>query len=104
MEIGLAIDPLLTLQAARKPPEPKPGGGAEALRRAAEEFEAFFAGQMLEQMFKGLSTDGPFGGGNGERIWRSFMIEEYGELIAKSGGLGIADAVYRELLTAQEGR
>ena len=44
----------------------------------------------------------PFGGGNGERIWRSFLIEEYGDLIAKTGGIGIADAVERQLLRAQE--
>jgi Rod binding domain-containing protein len=104
MELGLPIDPLLTLQAARKPPQPRHGGDDAALRRAAEEFESFFASQMLEQMFKGLSAEPPFGGGNGERIWRSFMIQEYGDVIAKSGGLGIADAVYRQLLSAQEGR
>ncbi len=103
MEIGAAIDPLLMLQSAKPPPQPTTAGDPAATRRAAEEFESFFVARMLEHMFDGVSTEAPFGGGNGERIWRSFMIEEYGGLIAKTGGLGIADAVERQLLRAQEG-
>ncbi len=103
MEIGAPIDPLLMLQSAKPPPQPTTAGDPAAARRAAEEFESFFVARMLDHMFDGVSTEAPFGGGNGERIWRSFMIEEYGGLIAKTGGLGIADAVERQLLRAQEG-
>ncbi len=103
MEIGAPIDPLLMLQSAKPPPQPRQAGDPAAARRAAKEFESFFVARMLDHMFDGVSTEAPFGGGNGERIWRSFMIEEYGGLIAKTGGLGIADAVERQLLRAQEG-
>ncbi len=91
------------LQSAKPPPQPTTAGDPAAARRAAEEFESFFVARMLEHMFEGVSTEAPFGGGNGERIWRSFLIEEYGDVIAKTGGLGIADAVERQLLRAQEG-
>ena len=30
------------------------------------------------------------------------MMQEYGKLIAQRGGIGLADAVMRELLTTQE--
>ena len=103
MEIGAPIDPLLMLQLAKPPPQPTKAGDPAAVRRAAEEFESFFVARMLEHMFDGVSTEAPFGGGNGERIWRSFLIDKYGDLIAKTGGLGIADAVERQLLRAQEG-
>jgi flagellar protein FlgJ len=73
----------------------------EAARNAAEDFEAVFISQMMEPMFKGIKTDGPFGGGNGEMIFRSLMIQEVGKEIAKSSGLGIADGVYREMLRMQ---
>ena len=103
MEISAPIDPLLLLRSAKPPPQPTKTDDPAAARQAAEKFESFFIARMLEHMFDGISTEAPFGGGNGERIWRSFMIEEYGELIAKTGGLGIADAVERQLLRAQEG-
>ncbi len=103
MEIGAAIDPLLMLQSAKPPPRPTKSDDPVAARQAAEEFESFFVAKMLEHMFVGVSTEAPFGGGNGERIWRSFLIDKYGDLIAKTGGFGIADAIERQLLRAQEG-
>ncbi len=74
----------------------------EQVRRAAEEFEAVFISQMLAPMFEGLETDELFGGGPGEDIYRSILVEEYGKSIARSGGIGIADAVQREILRLQE--
>ncbi len=101
MEIGQPIDILATLQLA-KPPRVRATGDDAALRKVAEEFEGFFVSQMLEQMFSGIETDGLFGGGQGEKVWRSFLMQEYGKLVAGNGGLGIADAVQRQLLLAQE--
>ena len=74
----------------------------KAIRKAAEEFEAVFLSQMLAPMFETLESDTLFGGGPGEDIYRSMMVEEYGKAIARSGGVGIADAVARELLSIQE--
>ncbi len=74
----------------------------KAIRKAAEEFEAVFVSQMLAPMFETLESDTMFGGGPGEDIYRSMMVEEYGKTIARSGGIGIADAVARELLIIQE--
>jgi Rod binding domain-containing protein len=75
---------------------------ANDAKRAAEEFEAQFLAQMLEHMFAGVGTDGPFGGGQAEEIYRSFLLQEYGKVIAKAGGVGLADTVKREILRAQE--
>jgi Rod binding domain-containing protein len=74
----------------------------EDVRRAAEEFEAVFLGQMLAPMFEEIGNDPLFGGGPGEQIYRAMLVEEYGRAIAKAGGLGIADAVQQELLSLQE--
>ena len=76
----------------------------KSIDKTAEDFEAVFMSQMLESMFKGIKTDGPFGGGHAEEIMRSFMLQEYGKVMAAGGGIGIADAVKRELLHAQEGK
>ncbi len=73
-----------------------------AMRKAARDFEAVFIGQMLQPMFAGIKTDGIFGGGHAEEIFRSMLVEEMGKTIASSGGIGVADAVYRELVSIQE--
>jgi len=72
------------------------------VRKAAEDVEAFFISMVFETMFSGIKTDGEFGGGQGEKVFRSMMIQEYGKATAKAGGFGIADAVQREMLQLQE--
>ena len=74
----------------------------EEIRRVAEEFEGVFIAQMMAPMFEGLETDELFGGGPGEDIYRSVLIEEYGKSIARAGGIGLSDAIQRELLRLQE--
>ncbi len=77
-------------------------GRLEAVRRTAEEFEAMFLAQMLAPIFETLETDGPFGGGSGEQMYRPILVQEYGKAIAANGGIGIAEAVQREILRLQE--
>jgi len=38
----------------------------------------------------------------GETVYRSLLIQQYAKVAAKSGGIGIADAVQREILRIQE--
>ena len=74
-------------------------GSADA---AAEDFEAFFISQMLDQMYVGIKTDGMFGGGQGENVFRGMLHQEYGKVVAERGGFGIADMVRSEMLKIQE--
>ncbi len=69
---------------------------------AAKDFEAVFITQMLQHMYAGIKTDGPFGGGHAEETWRSVLLDEYGKTVSQSGGIGIAEHVQRELLRLQE--
>ena len=73
-----------------------------AAKKTAQEFEGVFLSQFLSQMFDGISADGPCGGGQGEMMFRSLMLDEYGKQIACQGGIGLADTVTRELLKTQE--
>lgn len=81
---------------------PAQTANAAAARQTAEEFEAVFLSQMLSHMFAGVETGGPFGGGHAESVYRSVMVDEYGKMMARSGGVGIADAVMGEILRIQE--
>ena len=80
-----------------KPPDPK----AKA-RAGAGDFEASFLNSMFNQMFTAMDGDGPFGGSKGVGVWRSFLSEQYAKSFAQSGGIGIANQVYRSLLAQQE--
>ena len=73
----------------------------EAMRAAAEEFESVFIAQVLRGMSSGLEADGPLGG-NGDDPFSSMLQDEYARLISRSGGIGVADAVLREMLKTQE--
>ena len=71
-------------------------------KATAQQFEGVFITQMLGAMFEGIKTDGPTGGGQGEEMFRSLMIDEYGKQIASQGGFGLSDSIQRELLKVQE--
>ena len=74
----------------------------EQINEVAQDFEAFFVSKMMESMMSGIKTDGPFGGGQGEKVFRSIMVQEYGKEVVKQGGFGIADAVQKQMLKLQE--
>ncbi len=90
------------LAQAQTAPHVAPAKDAGEARQVAEDFEALFLSQMLQHMFAGIETDGPFGGGHAETIYRSLLANEYGKLVSRTGGVGIADAVQREILKLQE--
>jgi peptidoglycan hydrolase FlgJ len=95
----------MTGPAAALPAQPPAGQrNADPLRQAARELETVFMTQMLEHMNAGLSTAPPFGGGHAETMWRSTLNEHYAKAMAGRGGIGIADAIYRDMLRWQEVR
>lgn len=71
-------------------------------RETAEDFEAFFMTKTMESMFEGISTEGMFGGGHAEKIYRSLLLNEYGKVMAKTGTVGIADSVMDTIIQMQE--
>lgn len=105
---GLDVQTLLATATAKADGKPAQGKAPaarlshEQIERVASDFEAQFLSQMLAPMFEGLETDGYFGGGSGEKMYRSLLVDEYGKLLAGHGGIGIADSVAREMLKLQE--
>ena len=74
----------------------------DRLRQQAEELEAVFLNTLVSEMFTSIDTDSEFGGGYAEETWRSMQSEQFAAALAKSGGIGIADQIMANLLTAQE--
>jgi peptidoglycan hydrolase FlgJ len=91
-----------TAQRLQRMAKAQSGEDKAKMREVAQNFEGLFLGQMLENIFAGLETNELFGGGDAEDIYKSMMMEEYGKMMAKSGGIGVADHVMRQLLQQQE--
>ena len=93
-----------TAMTAAQTPVPTPHATANAAvaKKVAQDFESVFLSQFLGSMFEGISSDPPFGGGQGEEMFRSLMIDEYAKNMSAQGGIGLADSVTRQLLKHQE--
>lgn len=73
-----------------------------AQQQLAKDFEATILAELIRPMFEALDTEGLGGGGEGERMFRPMLVEQYGRGIAQSGGIGLADMVLREMVKLQE--
>lgn len=73
----------------------------EQIAKSAKDFEASFLSMMFKPMFETVSTEGAFGGGSAEGMWRSFMTDAFAKQTVKAGGIGLADTVQREMLKLQ---
>jgi len=85
-------------------PDPARAENRAKAEKASQDFEAMFLEQMLERVFPSGGEEGPLGdNGTGGAVYRSMLVKEYAGQMARSGGVGVADAVYREMLRLQEG-
>ena len=70
---------------------------------AAKDFEAVFISEMFSHMFEGLDVDPMFGGGQGEKMFRGMLVQQYGKMMANNGqGIGIGDQLQKMMIQMQE--
>ena len=81
---------------------PSATGNVAAATKAAKEFESVFISQFLGSMFSGIKTDGITGGGQGEEMFRSMMVDQYAKGLTARGGFGLAASMQAELLKHQQ--
>lgn len=74
----------------------------EKIDESAQDFEAVFISEMMRPMFDTVETDSMFGGGKGEEVFKSLLIDQYGKIIAQTGSLGITDEVKAQMIKMQE--
>lgn len=75
---------------------------AAKIDSVASEFEAQFISQMLSSMFSTVDTKEALGGSESEEMYHSLLVDEYGKILARSGGVGVADQVKRVMIHQQE--
>lgn len=103
-DLALPITQNALMSLAQSAPAPHKTADVAAAQKAAKEFEGTFISQFLGQMFEGIKTDGPFGGGEGEAMFRSVMLDQYSKQITERGGFGLSEAITRSLLSHQEAK
>ena len=81
---------------------PKPTAFAAKAEAAAKDYEGVFISQFLGSMFSGIKSDGITGGGQGEEMFRSLMVNEYAKGLQQRGGFGLAAQMKAQLLKHQE--
>ena len=79
-----------------------PSADPVAMKKVAEKFTGMFMSQMFQHMFEGVGKDSMFGGGPGEEMFRSTLVDEYGKAAAKQGGMGLTDKIMHALIAQQE--
>jgi flagellar protein FlgJ len=86
------------------PAGPGPGKPAnlERLRGVAQEFEAVFLAQVLAQINQGLGSGPDTRETVDQGMFHDMFNDELAKLISRSGGVGVADAVLKEMLKVQE--
>lgn len=101
-----ALTPAMSQRTSLTPPSvPKAGRNAspERIADAAKQFESTMISSLLQPMFNSLSTDGPFGGGEAESTFRSFLVDAIAKKVEKAGGLHLSSAIQQEMIRMQQG-
>jgi len=75
-------------------------GEPAALRSVAQQFEAVLLTQLLQQMHKPMMPGGMFDTPEAQS-WNSMVDQRMGVQLAKAGGIGIADALLRQIETSR---
>lgn len=81
-------------------PVGRAGAASAEMERVATEFEGVFLTQILRGMTQGLAGAGT--STDPDDPFASMLQDEYAKLISRSGGIGLADAILREMLKMQE--
>jgi flagellar protein FlgJ len=89
----LGLDHISTQIPAKSSIEDSP----EAIREAARTFESLFLNEIMKNMRKTLPQDGLLNQGFANNVFNSMLDQEYSQIASKSGQLGLADVIARQL-------
>jgi Rod binding domain-containing protein len=81
-------------------PPAQPPDRTDVLMEKAQEMEAAFLAEMLAHSGLG-EQKGPFGGGEGEAQFTSFLRHEQARLMVEKGGVGLAELIFRSMSEAR---
>ncbi len=91
------VDPRTLVSNATTPTINRKERDLKALKESSQEFEAIFVMQMFKEMRKTVPEGGIFEKDVATEIYQEMMDMETARAVAKGPGLGIADAMYKQM-------
>ena len=91
---GGSLNPVRSIAPLGKPSTPQ----QKKLMGACQDFESVMLGMVFKQLdqMSGADKD-PMTKGAGSETWRDMLSEERAKQMSKTGGIGLADSIYRQL-------
>ena len=94
--LGPASQDLSPIRASKKPAKPESKAQHE-LMKACKDFESVMLTQVFKQMRASVDSNDPLNQGAANKTYREMLDDEWGKSMAANGGIGLADAIYRQL-------
>lgn len=91
MIVPVPPSPALAAPAATATAAPAAAAADPAIREAAEGFEGIFMTMLVDEMLKGTKV------AEGNPVYAGLMTQKFGDQLARSGGIGLADVLERQL-------
>lgn len=91
------IDPRALVSNATMPTTTRKQRDLQSLKESSQEFEAIFVMEMFKEMRKTIPEGGLFEKNIATEIYQEMMDMETARAVAKGPGLGIADAMYKQM-------
>jgi flagellar protein FlgJ len=77
--------------------------GYQKVLQQAKDYEGVFLNTLTKEMFSSVkSDDTDTGGGFAEDTWRGMQAEQFANILADQGGIGLAQQLMPTLLSLQE--
>ncbi len=92
------IDPRIIANRPTQPVTDKKTKDLVALRKSSQEFEALLLMEMLKSMRKSVPEGGLFEKDTSTEIFRDMLDSETAKAASRGKGLGIGDAMYKQLV------
>ena len=88
---------------ANPPMSPAETAKRAQIHQTSQKFEASFLSVMLNEMFSkdDDNVDKAFTGGSGAKMFQAMLAESMADKMVKTGGIGLAASVQREMLKMQ---
>ncbi len=102
----LSFDPQMLINQASSPekPESQSGSNPEQLRQKCQDFEAIMVQAMLKSMRASVPDGGLLPKGNDQKIFQDLMDQKVAVEMTRKQGMGIADALFRQLQKLESGQ
>lgn len=102
--MDFSIDPRMVISPITQQPGDRKERDLESLRESSREFETLFVMEMMKSMRKAIPDGGLFEKSQATELFEEMMDMETAKTATSGRGLGIAEAMYRQMANLVENK